>query len=98
LTDKESQDWYYTGKEIADMFLGMKEDINQLRLEMRETKTLIRDYNGLRKRLDKCEERLDRSEGMDSGEDSTVHFLWEKASYIFGLAGVVVAIVALFVK
>jgi hypothetical protein len=97
MTDKERQDWY-TGKEIADMFLGMKEDINQLRLEMRETKTLIRDYNGLRKRLDKCEERLDRSEGMDYGEDETVKFGWAKMSYVVGLAGVIVAIVALFVK
>ena len=97
MTDQEKQDWY-SGKEIADMFLGMKEDIHQLRLEMRETKTLIRDYNGLRKRLDKCEERLDRSEGMDRGEDSVTRFLWQKAGYIFGLAGVVVAIVALFVR
>jgi tetrahydromethanopterin S-methyltransferase subunit G len=97
LTEQEKQDWY-SGKEIAKMFAAMAEDISDLRLEMRETKTLIRDYNGLRKRLDKCEERLDKTEGKDCGEDSTAHFFWEKAGYIFGLAGVVVAIVALFVK
>ena len=41
---------------------------------------------------------MDRSEGMDRGEDSVTRFLWQKAGYIFGLAGVVVAIVALFVR
>jgi hypothetical protein len=97
LTEKERQDWY-SGKEIADMFLGMKEDIAGLRVEMRETKTLIRDYNGLRKRIDKCEQRLDKGEGQAQGEDDTVKFAWEKAGYLVGLAGVAVAIIALFVR
>ena len=97
MTERERQDWY-TGKEIADMFLGMKEDISQLRVEMRETKMLIRDYNSLRKRLDKCEERLDRSEGAETGRENTVKFGWEKLGYIVGLAGVTVALIALFVK
>lgn len=97
MTEKERQDWY-SGKEIADMFLGMKEDIAQLRVEMRETKTLIRDYNGLRKRIDKCEQRLDKKDGRTQGEDDTVKFTWEKAGYLVGLAGVAVAIIALFVR
>lgn len=96
LTEQERQEWY-SGKEIADMFIGMKEDISQLRVEMRETKTLIRDYNGLRKRLDKCEERLDKGEGQSQGEESTVKSGWEKMGYIVGLAGVIVAIIALVV-
>ena len=41
----QNQEWSYTGKEIAEMFLGMKQDIADLRVEMRETKMLIRDYN-----------------------------------------------------
>ncbi len=41
----------YSVKEIAEMFAGMKDDIADLRVEMRETKTLIRDYNGLRKEV-----------------------------------------------
>lgn len=96
LTEQERQDWY-SSKEIATMFFDMKEDITQLRVEMRETKTLIRDYNGLRKRLDKCEERLDKGEGQSQGEESTVKSGWEKMGYIVGLAGVVVAIIALVV-
>ena len=59
---------------------------------------LIRDYNSLRKRLDKCEERLDRSEGAETGRENTVKFGWEKLGYIVGLAGVTVALIALFVK
>ncbi len=94
--EQERQDWY-SSKEIATMFFDMKEDITQLRVEMRETKTLIRDYNGLRKRLDKCEERLDKGEGQSQGEETIVKSAWEKMGYIVGLAGVVVAIIALVV-
>jgi hypothetical protein len=94
--EQKKQEWY-SGKEIADMFLGMKQDISDLRVEMRETKTLIRDYNGLRKRLDKCEQRLDRSEGKETGEDETRRIEWDKFGYIIGLAGVLVAIIALVV-
>lgn len=97
MTDQEWQDWY-SGKEIAEMFIGMKEDIANLRLEMRETKMLIRDYNGLRKRIDKCEERLTRSEGIGYGQDETIKFGWAKMSYLIGLAGVIVAIIALVRK
>ena len=32
----QNQEWSYTGKEIAEMFLGMKQDISDLRVEMRE--------------------------------------------------------------
>jgi tetrahydromethanopterin S-methyltransferase subunit G len=94
----QNQEWSYTGKEIAEMFLGMKQDISDLRVEMRETKMLIRDYNSLRKRLDKCEQRLDRSEGKETGEDETRRIEWDKFGYIIGLAGVLVAIIALVVK
>lgn len=92
--NQDKKEWY-SGKEIADMFIGMKQDISDLRVEMRETKTLIRDYNGLRKRIDKCEERLDKGEGQEQGEESTAKSAWEKMGYIVGLAGVIVAIIAL---
>lgn len=97
LTEQEQREWY-SGKEIADMFLGMKEDISQLRVEMRETKTLIRDYNGLRKRIDKCEERLDKGEGQEQGEETTVKLAWEKMGYIVGIAGLIIAGLALVIK
>lgn len=44
------QNWY-SNKELFEMMEGFKKEVTDLRLEMRETKTLIRDYNGLRKNI-----------------------------------------------
>lgn len=40
-------DWY-SNKEIFEMMTDLKENMNCLSLEIKETKTLIRDYNNLR--------------------------------------------------
>ena len=39
---------WYSNKELFEMLEGFKKEVTKLRLEMKETKTLIRDYNGLR--------------------------------------------------
>jgi tetrahydromethanopterin S-methyltransferase subunit G len=90
LTEQERQ-WGYSGKEIAEMFSGMKEDIAELRVEMRETKTLIRDYNGLRKRLNKCEQRIEETAGQSKGSKD----MW---GYIVGGIGLLFAILSQAVR
>jgi hypothetical protein len=48
LTMADENQWY-TNKDLFEMFNNIKNDIQKLSLEMKETKILIRDYNGLRK-------------------------------------------------
>lgn len=43
----ENKEWY-TNKELFDHILAMKEDMQTLRIEMAETRNLIKQYNGLR--------------------------------------------------
>jgi len=43
-------DWY-ENKELFEMMEGFKDEMNNLRLEMKQTTTLIRDYNDLRKTM-----------------------------------------------
>lgn len=81
----------YTEKEYIEMIQGLKDDMADLRTEMRETKTLIRDYNGLRQKLDNCEKRLDAKDGS---QDQT-KWTWERMGYLVGLGGMLVAIAAL---
>lgn len=85
MTEKERQDWY-TGKEIAVMFAEMKEDLTDLRVEMRETKTLIRDYNGLRKEVGEVKSLVNASLG------SKKNLQWW-ATFAVAIAAVVVAII-----
>lgn len=44
------KDWY-SNKDLFEMIDGFKNDVSELRVELKETKTLIRDYNDLRKTL-----------------------------------------------
>lgn len=68
--DKTKKDWY-TNKELFEMMQDLKEEITETRSEMCETKMLIRDYNGLRQRVDKCEQRLDQGEGGSEAKEQS---------------------------
>jgi len=54
---KEQQNWY-SNKELFEMLEAWKDDIVNLRLEMKETKTVIRDYNGLRKSINDANKEI----------------------------------------
>ena len=42
---------WYSNKDLFEMIDKFKEEVNDLTVEMKETKMLIRDYNGLRKNI-----------------------------------------------
>lgn len=65
--------------------------LEETNAELAKTQVLIRDYNGLRATINECKQRLDRGEG---GQENT-KWTWAKMGYLVGLAGVVVAVVAL---
>lgn len=43
---------WYDNKTIYEMLQEVKEDISDLRREMSETRTMIRDYNNLRQKVE----------------------------------------------
>ena len=45
-------DNWYDNKEIYEMLQEVKADMTDLRKEMAETRTMIRDYNSLRQKLE----------------------------------------------
>lgn len=53
----EKEQWY-TNKELFEKIEKLSVDISGLRIEMKETKTLIRDYNGLRENINEVNERM----------------------------------------
>ena len=56
-----SQNWY-SNKDLFEMMEGFKKEVTELRIEMKETKTLIRDYNGLRKNINESSKKLSELE------------------------------------
>lgn len=51
------QDWY-NNKELYEMIDAFKKEVIALNVEMKETKVLIRDYNGLREVVNKINRKI----------------------------------------
>lgn len=49
---------WYNNKELYEMLQQLKQDIVDLRKEMTETRTLIRDYNGLRAKVEDVNSKM----------------------------------------
>lgn len=59
----ERKQWY-SNKDLLEMLNELKKDISELRIEMKETKTLIRDYNNLRENVNKANKKIVELEKM----------------------------------
>lgn len=71
-----TQDNWYSNKELFEMIDGFKNEVTDLRLEMRETKTLIRDYNGLRKNLNENTRKVSELEKkVETGIDNRKEYI-----------------------
>ncbi|MGF7431106.1 hypothetical protein PQV03_10115 [Thermoanaerobacterium thermosaccharolyticum] len=53
----EQKEWY-DNKELYEMFQQLKADMADLSKEMAETRTLIRDYNGLRQKVEDVNSKI----------------------------------------
>ena len=83
---REQREWY-TNKDLYEMMVALSKGLEQTNAELAKTQVLIRDYNGLRERLDKCERRLDQGEGQKSGSKD----MW---GYVVGGIGLLFAILS----
>jgi hypothetical protein len=74
--------------------VDLSKGLEKTNAELEKTQVLIRDYNGLRTIINQCKEWQDKHDGQASTQQSG----WEKFGYFIGLAGVVVAIIAIVTK
>lgn len=51
MTENDMNPWY-TNKDLFERLVDLKEDFTNLRMDMQETRTLIKSYNGLREELE----------------------------------------------
>lgn len=82
----EAKEWY-NNKELYEMQVTLSKKMEALSSELGKTQVMIRDYNGLRERLDKCEQRVDEITGKDSGGKD----MW---GYVVGGIGLLLALVS----
>lgn len=49
---------WYDNKELFEMLQSLKNEIIELKTELAQTKVLIRDYNGLREKVNQTEAKM----------------------------------------
>lgn len=85
LTEQERE--WYSNRDLYEMQVGLSKKMEALSAELGKTQTMIRDYNGLRERLDGCEKRLDEIGGKSSGSKD----MW---GYVVGGVGLLLALIS----
>lgn len=90
MTERERQEWY-TNKELYEMMVDLSKGLEKTNAELAKTQVLIRDYNGLRVRLDKCEKRVEQVYGAEKGSKD----MW---GYIVGGIGLLLALISYMVR
>ena len=73
------------------MMVNLSKGLEQTNAELAKTQVLIRDYNGLREQLDKCEQRVDEIAGKSSGGKD----MW---GYVVGGIGIISFILSLALR
>src|SRR5699024_12623644 len=71
---------WYTNKELFEKLNSLSEDFIELRGEIRETKSLIKQYNGLREeieRIDKDSEVMKEQIYTIINQEEGKHSVWE---------------------
>lgn len=90
VTEKERQEWY-SNQQLYEMMVELSKRLEKTNAEMAKTQVMIRDYNGLRERLDKCEQRV--AEVFAAGRGSKD--MW---GYVVGGIGVLMALISYAVR
>lgn len=82
----EEREWY-SNKDLYEMMVDLSKGLEQTNAELAKTQIMIREYNGLRARIDQCEQRYAEALGQRSGSKD----MW---GYIIGGIGLLIALVS----
>jgi hypothetical protein len=70
---------FYNNRELYEMIMP---EINQLKIELKETRSIIKKYNGLRKRICDIEEEVQVERGKNEGKDKLLTNLKDWGGWI----------------
>ena len=90
MTEHGKVEWY-SNKELYEMQVTLSKKMETLSSELGKTQVLIRDYNGLRGRLDDCEKKIEQVMGAGTGKKD----MW---GYLVGGIGLLLALVSYAVR
>lgn len=86
MTEQERQEWY-SNKDLYEMMVDLSKGLEATNAELAKTQVMIREYNGLRARLDACDQKFAEIMGQKSGGKE----MW---GYIVGGIGLLMALIS----
>lgn len=86
--DKDNSQWY-SNKDLFEL-------INALQAEMRETRAIIKRYNGLYEKLGNVKKKVDRIESEQQGRNEIKEAIRQWSGWIFGLVSLIILIYTTF--
>lgn len=98
MSDPEKHQWY-TNKELFERLGDLRDDFSELRSEMRATRSIIKQYNGLREELgvfknehNELKEIVQTIINEESGKNSVLENLRNWGGWVFGLITLLILI------
>lgn len=99
MSENRERDQWYSNKEIYERLMDISKDFISLRGEMRETRTLIKQYNGLREEIEKVSkehaitnEKVKTILNVQAGRNSVWDNLRNWGGWIFGFLTLIILI------
>ena len=87
---------WYDNKALFEQMLSMKEDFHELQFEMKETRTMIKKYNGLYGKVADVKAAVAEIEAKEEGRQSVGSAIRNWGGWIFGLASFLVLLFKTF--
>lgn len=87
---EEKKEWY-SNKELYEMMVVLSKGLEATNAELAKTQVMIRDYNRLREKIERCEKAISEGAGKSAGGKD----MW---GYIIGAIGLLLAIASYAAK
>lgn len=99
MTKYEEEHQWYTNKELFEQLVDLNKDFESLRGEMKETRILIKQYNGLKEQVEEAKkdtavlkERVGTIENREQGKSTAWDNIRNWGGWVFGFVTLVILI------
>ncbi|WP_152657601.1 hypothetical protein [Oceanobacillus sp. CFH 90083] len=83
------QQWY-SNKELHKIMIEMSKDFTKLRTEMKQTREIIKKYNGLREEVGKLQKEIIYMKATGKGKSSALEVIRNWGGWLFALVTLIV--------
>ncbi|SFP08698.1 hypothetical protein SAMN05421839_11654 [Halolactibacillus halophilus] len=91
------QEQWYTNKDLFEQINAISGDFKDLRSEMRETRAVIKQYNGLREEvglvreeIEEVKKQVQESQGINKGKSTVFEAIRNWGGWLFALITLIV--------